>query len=59
MFFRTKYDSYDIPTSCVGTMVENDYKMKVFDDGSRDLVITLLVKLTFTLKFRVLKIQLI
>lgn len=37
--FRTKYDSYDIPVSCVGTMFENDYKMKVFDDGSRDLVI--------------------
>ena len=39
MKFRTKYDSIDLPSTCVGTMVENDYKMKVFDDGSRDLVV--------------------
>lgn len=36
--FRTKYDSYEISPTCSGTSFENDYKMKVFDDGSRDLV---------------------
>lgn len=39
MLFRTKYDPIDLPSTCVGTMFEDDYKMKVFDDGSRDLVV--------------------
>lgn len=37
--FRTKYESYEVTPTCCGTSFENDYKMKVFDDGSRDLVV--------------------
>lgn len=38
--FRTKYDSFIIVPSCSGSHFENDYKMKVFEDGSRDLVVS-------------------
>lgn len=39
MLFRDKYTNFAIPTSNVGSRFHNDYKMKVFDDGSRDLVV--------------------
>lgn len=37
--FRDKYTNFEIPVSNAGSRLHNDYKMKVFEDGSRDLVV--------------------
>lgn len=39
MIFRDKYSEFKLPVSEAGTRFHNDYKMKVFEDGSRDLVV--------------------
>ena len=39
MIFRDKYTEFNITPTNPGTRFHNDYKMKVFDDGSRDLVV--------------------
>lgn len=37
--FRNKYSKFEILASEPGSHLQNDYKMKVFDDGTRDLVV--------------------
>lgn len=39
MKFRNKYVRVPVPPSDCGSRLHNDYKMKVFDDGTRDLVV--------------------
>lgn len=39
MVFRDKYTKFELPATNAGSRLHNDYKMKVFDDGSRDLVV--------------------
>ena len=39
MKFRNKYEHRAVIPSNPGSMFHNDYKMKVFDDGTRDLVV--------------------
>lgn len=39
MKFRNKYVHSPVSPSNCGSRLHNDYKMKVFDDGSRDLVV--------------------
>lgn len=39
MKFRNKYEHKAIISSNPGSRLHNDYKMKVFDDGTRDLVV--------------------
>lgn len=39
MVFRTQFDTFDLFPTNKGTPLHNDYKMKVFEDGSRDLVV--------------------
>ena len=39
MVFRTQFDTFDLSPTNKGTRLHNDYKMKVFEDGSRDLVV--------------------
>lgn len=39
MKFRDKYSDFKLSPSNAGTRFHNDYKMKVFEDGSRDLVV--------------------
>lgn len=39
MKFRDKYSEFKLSPSNGGSRFHNDYKMKVFEDGSRDLVV--------------------
>ncbi len=39
MNFRDKYSEFKLTPSEAGTRFHKDYKMKVFEDGSRDLVV--------------------
>lgn len=39
MKFRNKYVREELVPSNAGSRLHNDYKMKVFDDGTRDLVV--------------------